>query len=295
MKEVQRTFIPGSEWVYIKVYAGSNTADKILINELPKFISALNRKTHIEKWFFIRYSDPDFHLRVRIKVKDCMSIGEAIRLFYLHFKQPITDERVWKVQLDTYNRELERYKGHLMEATETMFCVDSIYTLKILKTLNGMPQPARWLISVKMVDALLMDFNYGLLQRKELLGRMDKSYKTEFGFNEFNSKQFNVMYREYSRELEEVLWNKKVDGDYKILHEIIALRSKELKMVVSELMAADKGREIGTLVSSYIHMMLIRLFCSKNRLYELAVYNFMHRLYASRIARVKYIVKTHGQ
>ena len=49
MKEVQRTFIPGSEWIYIKVYTGSNTADKMLVNELSKFISALSRKKYIEK------------------------------------------------------------------------------------------------------------------------------------------------------------------------------------------------------------------------------------------------------
>lgn len=293
MKEIQRTFIPGSEWVYIKVYTGSNTADKILTNELSKFISALGRKKHIEKWFFIRYSDPDFHLRIRIKVKDYMFIGEVIQLFHLHFKKSITDKRVWKVQLDTYNRELERYKNHLMALTETMFCIDSVYTLKILKTLNEMPQSARWLISVKMIDALLANFDYDLQQRKELCEQMDKSYKMEFGFNEFNSKQFNVIYRKYSRELEEVLWDKKVDEDYKTLYEIIALRSKKLKMVVSQLMAADKNREIGTLIRSYIHMMLIRLFCSKNRLYELVVYNFMYRLYTSQIARMKYFIKTH--
>lgn len=293
MKEVQRTFIPGSEWVYIKIYTGSNSADKIVINELPKAISALQRKKYIEKWFFIRYSDPDFHLRVRIKVIDCTLIGEVIQLFYHYFKKMVADQRVWKVQLDTYNRELERYKEHLIELTETMFCIDSNYTLKILKILKGMPQSSRWLIAVKMIDALLIDFGYDLQQRKELLERMDKSYKIEFGFNEFNSKQFNVMYREHSPELEEVLWDKKNDENYRTLYEIIKLRSKELKSVVSQLMMEDKNKEIGTLIGSYIHMMLIRLFCSKNRLYELIVYNFTHRLYASRIARMKYLVNAH--
>lgn len=293
MKEVQRTFIPGSEWIYIKVYTGSNTADKMLVNELSKFISALSRKKYIEKWFFIRYSDPDFHLRVRIKVRDCMFIGEVIRLFYHYFKKRITDESVWKVQLDTYNRELERYKKHLMELTETMFCIDSNYMLKILKILDGMPQPTRWLIAVKMIDALLMDFGYDLQQKKELLERMDKSYKMEFGFTEFNSKQFNVMYREHSHELEEVLWNKKKDENYQTLYEIIKFRSKELKKTALQLMKEDKNREMKTLIISYIHMMLVRLFCSKNRIYELIVYNFMHRLYASHMARMKCLVNAH--
>ena len=57
-------------------------------------------------------------------------------------------------------------------------------------------------------------------KKKELLERMDKSYKMEFGFTEFNSKQFNVMYREHSRELEEVIWNKKQDKNYQTLYEI---------------------------------------------------------------------------
>ncbi len=265
----------------------------MLVNELSKFISALSRKKYIEKWFFIRYSDPDFHLRVRIKVRDCMFIGEVIRLFYHYFKKRITDESVWKVQLDTYNRELERYKEHLMELTETMFCIDSNYMLKILKILDGMPQPTRWLIAVKMIDALLMDFGYDLQQKKELLERMDKSYKMEFGFTEFNSKQFNVMYREHSHELEEVLWNKKKDENYQTLYEIIKFRSKELKKTALQLMKEDKNREMKTLIISYIHMMLVRLFCSKNRIYELIVYNFMHRLYASHMARMKCLVNAH--
>lgn len=293
MKEVQRKFIPGSEWVYIKVYTGSNTADKILVNELSKYISVLNKNKYIEKWFFIRYADPDFHLRIRIKMKDRRFIGEIIQLFYLHFRKAIIDERVWRVQLDTYNRELERYKGHLMELTETLFCIDSDYTLKILKVVRNMPLSNRWLIATKMIDTLLVDFGYDLQQRKDLLEQMDKSYKIEFGFNEFNSKQFNVMYREHSRELEEILWAQNNNKNFQILDKIIRHRSKELKKTVSQLLIEDKGREIGTLISSYIHMMLIRLFCSKNRLYELIIYNFMHRLYVSQIARMKYLVKAH--
>ena len=57
-----------------------------------------------------------------------------------------------------------------MELTETMFCIDSNYTLKILKVLHGMPQSTRWLIAVKMIDALLIDFGYDLQQKKRTVG-----------------------------------------------------------------------------------------------------------------------------
>lgn len=289
MKRIQRSFIPGSEWIYIKVYTGSNTADKILVNELAKIISILERKKYIEKWFFIRYSDPDFHLRIRIRVKDCDSIGEILRLFYKYFNRLMGNDRVWKIQLDTYNRELERYNGHLMELTETLFYIDSTHTLKLLRILEDMPLSARWLIAAKMIDCLLIDFNYNLRQRKELLESMDKSYKMEFGFNEFNSKQFNVMYREHSHELEEVLCGKKTDEGYKALYNILELRSNTLKTIAQHLIEANDGKETQIPLSSYIHMMLVRLFRSKNRLHELIVYNFMNRFYSSWIARVKYL------
>lgn len=289
MRKIQRSFIPGSEWIYIKVYTGSNTADKILVSELTKIISVLERKKYMEKWFFIRYSDPDFHLRIRIRVKDCKFIGEILRLFYKYFNKLLENDRVWKIQLDTYNRELERYKGHLMELTETLFYIDSTHTLKLLRILEDMPQSARWLIAVKMIDGLLKDFNYDLQQRKDLLESMNKSYKIEFGFNEFNAKQFNVMYREYSHELEEVLWDKKVDEGYKALYNILELRSNVLKTIAQQLIKVNDGKEMQIPLSSYIHMMLIRLFRSKNRLYELIVYNFMSRFYSSWIARIKYL------
>ena len=152
-----------------------------------------------------------------------------------------------------------------------------------------MSQTARCLIAVKMVDALLIDFNCDLQQKKELLESMDRSYKMEFGFNEFNAKQLNQIYREYSCDLEEVLDGKKADRGYETLYYILTLRSKALKIVVTQLVEADKLKEIGMLLSSYIHMMLIRLFRSKNRLYELVIYNFMNRLYTSKIARMKYL------
>lgn len=292
IKRIQRSFIPGSEWIYIKVYTGSNTADKILVNELTKIISVLERKKYVDKWFFIRYSDPDFHLRIRIRVKDCNFIGEVLRLFYKYFNELMENDKVWKIQLDTYNRELERYKGYLIELTETLFYIDSIHTLKLLRISENMPLSARWLIAAKMIDCLLIDFNYNLQQRRELLESIGKSYKMEFGFNEFNFKQFNVLYRKHAHELEEVLWNKKTDEGYKALYSILEVRSNALKTIAQQLIEVNDGKEMKLPLSSYLHMMLIRLFRSKNRLHELIVYNLMSRFYSSWIARMKYL--SHG-
>jgi len=65
----RKTFIPGSEWVYFKLYTGTKTADMILKNEIYEYVNGLLKNDSINQWFFIRYSDPDFHLRLRLHLK----------------------------------------------------------------------------------------------------------------------------------------------------------------------------------------------------------------------------------
>ncbi len=58
----KRSFIPGSEWIYYKIYCGVKTADKILTETIKPLVEQLKMLNLIEKWFFIRYSDPDTHI-----------------------------------------------------------------------------------------------------------------------------------------------------------------------------------------------------------------------------------------
>ena len=77
-----KTFIPGSEWVYFKLYTGTKTADTILKNELYGFIQEMIKNKSIDKWFFIRYSDPDFHVRLRIHLNDKKDFDRIFSHFF---------------------------------------------------------------------------------------------------------------------------------------------------------------------------------------------------------------------
>src|SRR5438477_852741 len=62
-KEVRRTFAPGTEWLFAKIYTGVATADRLLCGPLRNFVATI-RKTGVSLgWFFIRYADPDWHIR----------------------------------------------------------------------------------------------------------------------------------------------------------------------------------------------------------------------------------------
>ena len=83
MKSIQRIFVPGSEWLYLKIYAGENTLERILVRQLPIILRKLNKANLINKWFFIRYADPDTHLRIRFLTEGKASYGTVINVLYL--------------------------------------------------------------------------------------------------------------------------------------------------------------------------------------------------------------------
>ena len=282
-----RLFIPGSEWVYFKIYTGTKTADSILKNELFEFVYEMLNNEIIDKWFFIRYSDPDFHIRLRLH----LSLPDFTQIF-THFHEtflPLVDSgSIWNIQCDTYKRELERYGKELIEEAESFFFIDSECIIQIIKILEG-SENHRWMIALKLIDELLSDFGLNLEEKQKFMETTGKSFKTEFGFNEHNSKQFNSKFRDNKKTVESVLRDVIQDKDFLQLMQPIKKRSKQLKTIIEKIKTkAGKEKSINELLQSYLHMMLNRLFRSKNRQHELLLYDFMYRYYTSEIAKRKY-------
>jgi len=292
MKGLQRTFIPGEEWAYVKIYTGHKTADKILVNTIGSVVKHLKKEQIIDKWFFLRYTDPDFHLRVRFHLTDADRNGEVIGLLSKKLKQYVRSNLVWKVQYDTYNRELERYGHDLTGESETIFGIDSECNIKVIKGLNSLPdENYRWMIALKMMDTFLSAFSYNLPQKSEFFHLRSLAFKTEFGFNEYNSKQFNAKYRDNKKKVEGVLQNTLDETDFLRLYGIVNKEYKLLEPVAETIRRKIKSKKditLDDLISSYIHMMMNRLFRSKNRKHELLLYDFMRRYYSSEMAKIKY-------
>lgn len=293
MKTVQRTFIPGSRWVYFKLYAGTKKVDNILACDIPFIVKSLCKNGWIDKWFFIRYADPDFHLRVRILVTDEKYVGEVIRLFYGRLDTLVKSGLIWKIQLDTYNRELERYGESLIEEAETIFYIDSACMVSLLKKIKGKEENCRWMIALYLIDTFLSDFSMNITEKEQLTRHLSQSFKAEFGFDMYNSKQFNVKYREHKLTIEKVLKNRIESDDFNAFRIPIDKRSEELRTVISQVqykLGKQKFIDVSleSLLSSYIHMTLNRLFRSKNRQHEMVLYDFMNRYYKSEIAKLKY-------
>ena len=290
MKKNQRTYLPGSEWLYFKIYTGVVTADKIIAGEIFKLISKLKMEGLINKWFFIRYTDPDFHLRLRVRIRNVSETGTILLFFHTIMKRLVASNLIWKVQIDTYQRELERYHEKLIEDTESFFYVDSEYTVRIIQKIIGHKEDYRWMIAFKMIDSLLSDFLFTVEQKLNLMEKQSIVFKKEFGFDEFNAKQFNTKYRDCMKIIDSVIKEKEdVDKPLKQMTADLYKRSTDLKPVFSTIIKKSKmnGIDYSTLPASYIHMMLNRLFFEEVRVHELIIYDFLRRYYKSEIARSK--------
>ena len=81
-----RLFSLGSEWLYYKLYCGVKTADKLLADVIRPLVDELIGLEWIDNFFFIRYADPDLHIRVRFHLADSTKLGHIITKIstYLH-------------------------------------------------------------------------------------------------------------------------------------------------------------------------------------------------------------------
>lgn len=131
---MRRTFPPGSEWTYLKLYTGPASADWLLREMIAPLTHDLISSGAVDRWFFLRYGDPRFHLRVRFHGDDPAILEAVQRLAAGALEAGLAQD----AQLGTYQREIERYGGaDGILVAERLFHADSDAVIALL----GMFEP----------------------------------------------------------------------------------------------------------------------------------------------------------
>ncbi len=290
-KNIQRTFIIGDEWLYYKIYCGTKTADLILTEVIKPITEKLLTNNIIDKWFFIRYSDPKLHLRVRFHYIEPKNIFDIIKSVNSLSKTYIEQNLIWKVQIDTYQREIERYGVNTMELAENLFFHDSNMIVNMIELIDGDEgEIIRWLFGLRAINSLLDDFQYELQQKLELLKILKENFGKEFGMNRFLKKQLDEKYRKEQPAINDVLDRTKDEtSEMLLLLKLLNQKSIITLPVIKEILILKQNNQLNptlnNLMSSYIHMMMNRLFKSKQRMHEMVLYDFLYRYYNSEIAK----------
>jgi thiopeptide-type bacteriocin biosynthesis protein len=287
MTDIQRTFTPGDHWLFLKIYTGFKTADQLITEVIAPLANQLLNNQVISKWFFIRYSDPELHLRLRFLLTDANKVGIPIVMFNQALQEHIQNGLVWKVQIDTYQREIERYGAATMELSESLFFYDSVYFAEILRVIHGEEtEMLRWLSSLASVDALLNDFSFDLPKKVGFITMVKENFTREFGLENSRS-QLSDKYRTHRKAIEEVI--NTTDEKYQDIHIILEARSISLTLIATKIMQyIEKGEKLYSLLSIYTHMMMNRWFRSKQRMHEAVVYDFLLKFYKSKAAKEIY-------
>jgi thiopeptide-type bacteriocin biosynthesis protein len=129
-----RLRLPGSDWLYLKLYCPRPFEDELIAGPLRSFGEFATGAGLADGWFFLRYSDPDPHLRVRFHGEPATLLGPLMQQVCDWAGELVADGACTRFAFDTYEREIERYGGEDgMHAAEAVFVADSPAVAELLR------------------------------------------------------------------------------------------------------------------------------------------------------------------
>ena len=243
-------------YLYIKLYVDKNNADRILIKFIAPIVQACFQESDITSFFFIRYADPDFHIRIRFKgKKKLQSVLEKINTLY---DKLFTKAIANKLEIEEFIPEIQRYGGpQYYNYVEEYFFCDSYFTLNVLELLNN----KKLLLSRELITSI------SVLEMIKNIGLSYQESATLFCVDDIQNRKV-VNYREYRNMLHMYFNSFGKDEQLTLLKKIIDLKLKDSKLC-SLLELEDREQFFYTL-NSVIHMSCNRIN-STDDLFELKV------------------------
>ncbi|WP_428145917.1 thiopeptide-type bacteriocin biosynthesis protein [Chryseobacterium joostei] len=275
MMNVTREFIPGSEWLYIKIYTGIKTADIILEEAVKPLLQNFQQEKLIKKWFFIRYSDPRSHLRVRFELSDSSHFNKIFTLINEYLKEYIDSGEISGIILDTYQREIERYGKDTIGQAEFLFWKSSS---SILNEYLHFDDEDKIIISLFYIDTLLECIGLESFVKLDWVKKDNLAFKHEFNADKKLNSQLDKKYRTFILKYSEFLQS----DDYMAFRNNIITELRESEKELKYIMEYYQGSVHG-FFQSIFHMYINRMFISNQRLFEMVIYDYLFRYYKSLV------------
>ena len=270
-----RAYPPGSEWLYLKLYCGPASADRLLV-ELAPLLRGTGTQGLWDRWHFVRYRDPEHHLRLRFHGQPGLLVAELLPLVHAHLEQGLANGLLWRWQVDTFEPEWERYGGPVgLALAEAWFHDDSQSILDQL--VGGLPLEQRWRAGLVNVDAIWGVLGLDLRARKHLAQASRDGFRKEFADPGEGAVQMGRRFRDLRKELEQ--------GFHQVPAPPFPPQFSGLTRIRE---ASDRGLlqgDLPRLAGSLSHMHLNRLLRRDHRETEWVLMEFLVRLYESRLAR----------
>lgn len=160
--EATCTYLPGGPWFYAKLYGMNSRQDEFIGGYWDEFVRKHQEDGNILQGYFIRYADPDKHIRVRFKLPEFLEGNLFLPVFHQWTEMLLNEGMISRVVIDTYEPEVERYGGKkLMMWAERMFSCDSEVTAKLVRLIRfNQTSLQKDVIAILSVINLLYQFGY---------------------------------------------------------------------------------------------------------------------------------------
>lgn len=239
---------PGSDWLYLKLYGPRSGEDELLAGPVRSMCREIDDAGIVDDWFFVRYADPDPHLRVRFRGAPGRLTGTLLPRLCAWAARLVADGRCHKFAFDTYEREVERYGGpDATSAAEALFAADSRAVVELLACTPGVD---RTLLTAVTIDDLL-----------DALGLDDAGRLSWLKHTVTSRKEVGPEYQAKREHLIPALCDPARFGAP--IGGVLALRRPALAQVADRLARIDVARAltqpIAKLCDSYVHMHCNRL------------------------------------
>lgn len=276
---MKRKFPPGSEWLYLKIYTGVKTADLILEEEIQPLVEYFQQKEYISKWFFIRYNDPKPHLRVRLLLNNVIFYNEMLEKINQLCEQFIDSGEISNIQIDTYNREIERYGKNTIEEAESFFHKNSEFTLQCLHY----DDEEKIIISIFYIDELLNKIGLSIWEKLIWINDFNAAFKAEFNADKKLNSSIDKKYRKFKSKYIEFLQADEFSDERNKVTALIEKSDVAVDSIVRYYSDQSLKMPLREFFQSIFHMNINRLFVSQQRLFEMIIYDYIMRFYKSQV------------
>lgn len=267
---IKRKFLPGSEWLYLKIYTGVKTLDTILQQAVAPFVDYCEECGYISKWFFIRYHDPQSHIRLRLHLNDFTQYNIILDRLNNDLQSYIDSGEITSIAIDSYTREIERYGENTIIQAEEIFFNSSKLVINFL----DWNDEEKLMISMFYIDKVLEEFKLSNHGKLTWLFDYNREYKKEFNadknLNVQLLKKFNLFKKKYLLFLNS-------DGHNNVRDSIILNIHNTRKSL--QFIEQSGQLFLPAFFQSIFHMHINRTFISEQRLFELIIYDYLLRYY----------------
>lgn len=277
---IKRKFIPGSEWLYLKIYTGVKTADLILSDSIMPLVEFLTKKRLIKKWFFIRYNDPKPHLRLRFELTETGNYDTIILKINTVLEKYMDSGEISNFLLDTYNREIERYGEQTINEAEYLFYKNSEL---IVKEYLDFDDEEKFIVSVFYIDRILEKLGLPLDEKLKWIEDSNRAFKQEFNADKILNGQLDKKYRSFKIKYSDFLDH----DEYKYFRDTIISETDSLNDTIKIISEKSDNIFLQRFFESIFHMNINRLFISNQRVFEMVIYDYMYRYYKSECFKIK--------